>query len=158
MPLLIAGLINTFEKRYWLGLALTTFAAYQQVGSNHLQISYYTFIIAAMITIAYLYTWIRNKEWRHIMIAGGITILAALVGIGGNALMLKTTSEYTNYTMRGGKDITIIGDSVTSAKTSGLDTSYAFEYSLGNAESFTLLMPMLLEAIAGKPLMKIPKW
>lgn len=43
--------------------------------------------------------------------------------------------------MRGGKEISIEGDSVKKANTSGLDTSYAFEYSLGKAETFTLLMP-----------------
>src|SRR6185436_4647090 len=54
-----------------------------------------------------------------------------------------TTAEYTKYTMRGGKSINIDSekDTVTSTNTSGLDTAYAFEYSLGKAESFTLLMP-----------------
>ncbi len=47
LPLLIAGLICTYEKKYWLGLALTTYATYQQIGVNHLQISYYAFLIAA---------------------------------------------------------------------------------------------------------------
>jgi hypothetical protein len=141
LPLLIAGLIFTFEKKYWLGLALTTYATYQQIGVNHLQISYYTFIIAIAITISYLIIWIKRKEWKHIAIAGGITVFAALVGLAGNALTLKTTSEYAKFTMRGGKDIHIEGNKVEAAKTSGLDTSYAFEYSLGNAESFTLLMP-----------------
>ena len=141
MPLLIAGLICTYEKKYWLGLALTTFATYQQLGVNHLQISYYTFLIAAAITIGYLYTWIKRKDWKHIAIAGGITAIAAIIGIAGNALTLKTTSEYVKYTMRGGKDISIEGDSVKTAKTKGLDTSYAFVYSLGKAETFTLMMP-----------------
>lgn len=140
LPLLIAGLISTYNKNYWLGLALTSFAAYQQIASNHLQITYYTFIIAGIITIAYVIGWIRNKEWKHLGIAAGIAIFSAIIGVAGNALILKTTSEYAKYTMRGGKDIAITGDSVTTASTSGLDTSYAFEYSLGKAETFTLLM------------------
>ena len=60
MPLLLAGLINIFEKRYWLGAALTTFGAYQQIGVNHLQVSYYFFLVAIIITIAYLVKWIRE--------------------------------------------------------------------------------------------------
>ncbi len=152
LPLLIAGLICTYEKKYWLGLSLTTFAAYQQVSTNHLQISYYAFIIAAIITVGYLYTWIKQKDWKHIVIAGGITIVSALIGVAGNALILKTTSEYAKYTMRGGKDISIEGDSVSTAKTSGLDTAYAFEYSLGNAESFTLLMPNSFGGASNNPM------
>lgn len=141
MPLILAGLISIYEKKYWLGFALTTYAAYQQIGVNHLQVTYYFFIIAALITVAYLVKWVKEKDWKHIGLAGGITIVSALIGLAGNALILKTTSEYAKYTMRGGKDITIEGDSVKTASTKGLDTSYAFEYSLGRAETMTFIMP-----------------
>ena len=150
LPILITGLICTFEKKYWLGLALTTYGTYQQIGVNHLQISYYTFLIAAAITACYLYTWIKQKDWKHIALAGAITLVSAIIGLAGNALTLKTTSEYVKYTMRGGKDVTIEGDSVKAAKTSGLDTAYAFAYSLGKAESFTLLMPNAFGGASGK--------
>jgi hypothetical protein len=141
MPLLLSGLILTYKKKYWLGLAVTTLAAYLQVGSNHLQITYYFFLVAAAVTICYLIIWIRNKEWKHILIAGIVVVIGGLVGLAGNAMTLMTTAEYTKYTMRGGKSIDTQKDTVTAAKTSGLDTAYAFEYSLGKAESFTLLMP-----------------
>jgi len=141
MPLVIAGFVSTFEKRYWLGLALSTFAIYQQIYVNHLQITYYTFIIVFAITISYLVQWIRNKDWKHIGISAAISVFALITGIAGSALTLKTTSEYAKYTMRGGKDIEITGDTVKAVKTSGLDTSYAFEYSMGKAEATTILMP-----------------
>lgn len=141
MPLLLAGIINIYEKKYWLGVALTTFGAYQQIGVNHLQVSYYFFLIAAIITIAYLVKWIREKDWKHIGIAAALTIGSALIGLAGNALGLKTTAEYSKLTMRGGKDIAIEGDTVKAVKTKGLDTAYAFEYSLGKAESMTMIMP-----------------
>lgn len=141
IPLLLAGLISTYQKNYWLGLALTTFGTYQEIAVNHLQISYYAFLIALIITLGYVFVWIKQKEWKHLFVAGTITLVSAIIGIAGNALTLKTTSEYSKYTMRGGKDISIEGDSVVKAKTSGLDTSYAFTYSIGKAESFTLLMP-----------------
>ena len=141
MPLILAGLICTYEKKYWLGLALTTYATYQQVGVNHLQVTYYFFLVALLITIAYLIKWIKEKDWKHIGIAGGITVISALIGLAGNALTLKTTSEYSKFTMRGGKDITIEADTVKAAITKGLDTAYAFEYSLGKAESVTFIMP-----------------
>ena len=150
IPLLIAGLISIFEKKYWLGLALTTYATYQQIGVNHLQVTYYTFLIAIAVTLCYVYVWVKNKEWKHLGIAAGITIISAIIGIAGNALTLKTTSEYAKYTMRGGKDINIQGDSVTVAKTSGLDTSYAFQYSLGKAETVTFMMPNAFGGRDGK--------
>lgn len=140
MPLVLAGIISTYQKKYWLGLALTTFGTYQQIHVFHLQISYYFFLTALLITLGYLFTWIKNKEWKHMAIAGAVIVVSAMIGIAGNALVLKITSEYTKYTMRGGKDISIEGDTVTTAKTKGLDTSYAFEYSLGKAETSTLIM------------------
>ncbi len=141
MPLILAGLISIYEKKYWLGFALTTYATYQQIGVNHFQVTYYFFIIAFFVTIAYLVKWIKEKDWKHIGMASAISIVAAIIGVAGNALTLKTTSEYSKFTMRGGKDITIKGDSVTATKTSGLDTGYAFEYSLGKAETVTFIMP-----------------
>jgi hypothetical protein len=152
LPLLMAGIISIYEKKYWLGFAITTYATYQQIGFSHLQISYYAFLIAVAITIAYLYSWIKNKEWKHMMMAGGLIIIAAIIGLGGNAMALMTTAEYSKYTMRGGKNISIEGDSVKTIKTSGLDTSYAFVYSLGNAESLTLLMPNAFGGANGKNL------
>lgn len=141
MPLLVAGLIFTYEKKYWMGLALTTFGSNLVIGVNHLQVAYYCFLIIVFITIAYVISWILKKEWKHMMIAAGITAAAAIVGVGASAITLMTTNEYSKYTMRGGKDIDIKGDSVIEVKTKGLDTSYAFEYSLGKAETFTLFMP-----------------
>jgi hypothetical protein len=141
MPLLMAGLICTYEKKYWLGFALTTFSAYQQIAVNHLQVTYYFFLVAALVTIGYLIKWIIEKDWKHIGIAGIITVASAIIGIAGNALVLKTTSEYAAYTMRGGKDIEITGDSVKTIKTKGLDTAYAFEYSLGRGETVSMIMP-----------------
>ena len=141
MPLVLAGIINIYEKRYWLGFALTTFAAYQQIGVNHLQVTYYFFLIAVILTLAYLVKWIKEKDWKHIAIAGAITIVSGLIGVAGNALVLLTTSEYSKFTMRGGKDLDITSDTVKVVKTKGLDTTYAFEYSLGKGETVSLIMP-----------------
>lgn len=152
MPLLMAGLISIFEKKYWLGLALTAFGAYLQIGVNHPQISYYFLLIAAAVSISYLVTWIKQKEWKHIAIVSGITALAGIAGVAGNALTLLTTNEYTKYTMRGGKDVSIEGNKVVAAKTKGLDTSYAFEYSLGKAETAVILMPNAFGGSSGKTL------
>jgi hypothetical protein len=151
-PLLLAGLIATFEKRYWLGLALSTYAIYQQIGVNHMQITYYAFLIALAIGICYLITWIKNGEWKHIGIVAAITLLASGIGLAGSALTLMTTSEYTKYTMRGGKDLEINGDSVTATKTKGLDTGYAFRYSLGKAETAVMMMPNAFGSSSGEGL------
>ncbi len=151
MPLALAGLIYTFEKKYWLGFTLTTVGAYMEVGVNHPQISFYFFLVAVAVTISYLVIWIRQKDWKHIIITGGIAAIAAFIGVAGNALTLLTTSEYTKYSIRGGKGISIDGDSVTTSKSKGLDTSYAFEYSLGKAEAMVMMMPDAFGGSSSEP-------
>jgi hypothetical protein len=140
-PLILAGLIFTYQRKYWLGLALITYGATQQLGVNHLQISYYFFLIAIIISLGYLYVWVRNKEWKHAVISLGIVGVSAITALAATSLSLLVTSEYSKYTMRGGKDISIEGNAVKEVKTSGLDTSYAFQYSIRKAETSTLLMP-----------------
>ncbi|MBK8952855.1 MAG: hypothetical protein IPM85_11795 [Chitinophagaceae bacterium] len=99
-----------------MGVALTTYGAFQQISVNHLQVSSYFFLIAAFVTIFYVVKWVREKDWKHLGIAGALTVVSAIIGIAGNALILKTTSEYSKFTMRGGKDVEIEGDTVKAAK------------------------------------------
>ena len=141
MPLLLAGLLLVYNKSYWLGLSVTTLGAHMLIAANHLQITYYFLLIAILLTVSYTIGWIRNKEWNHLGRAAIITLLAATLAIAGNALILWTSAEYSKFTMRGGKEVSITAETVKSTKTLGLDTSYAFEYSLGNRESLTLLLP-----------------
>ena len=54
--------------------------------------------------------------------------------------------------MRGGSDLSVQNDKVTKAKLSGLDTSYAFQYSFGRAETVVLFMPKAFGEGSGKPL------
>src|ERR1700741_2718744 len=74
MPLLMAGIILTFERRYWLGLSVTTLGAYLEIAVNHPQINYYFLLIAVAVAISYLITWIKQKEWKHMLIAGSIVV------------------------------------------------------------------------------------
>ncbi len=141
LPILFAGIIALFEKRYWMGLALTVFGIYQQIAVNHFQITYYALIIGVGIFVAYLINWIKNKEWKHTARVLGIGIGAAVLGIAGNALILLTTAEYSRYTMRGGKNLQISGDTVKQAKTTGLDYDYAARYSISIPETAVLALP-----------------
>lgn len=141
MPLMLAGMLLVFRKKYYAGLALSTLGAYLLLNANHPQITYYFLIVALFVTLGYAFTWIREKDFRHMGIAAGILVIAAGAGALTTSLSLLTTSEYSQFTMRGGKSVEIQGDSVKTVKTEGLDTSYAFSYSLGPGEGLTMLMP-----------------
>lgn len=141
MPLLLAGMMLTFNKKYWAGLAVSTLGAYLLLMANHPQISYYFFIIAGFVTVAYLAVWIKNKEFKHIGVAAGVTLLAIVAALLTTSLSVLTTSEYSKATIRGGKSVEISGNDVKQVNLKGLDTGYAFVYSLGKGEALTVLMP-----------------
>lgn len=141
MPLLLSGLILIFNKKYWIGLAVATLGAYLELISNHPQVNYYFFIVAAAITISYLFIWIKNKDYKHIAIALGLSAVAALIGLGCYSLAYLSTKEYAEYTMRGGKSVEISGDTVKAVNTKGLDHDYAFQYSMRTNEPLVMLMP-----------------
>ena len=88
MPLLLSGMIFTFNRKYWLGLAITTLGAYLEIAVNHFQINFYFLLIAGAVTIAYLVDWIQKKDWKHIIMAAGIVMVGALIGIGASAVNL----------------------------------------------------------------------
>lgn len=140
-PGLLAGLIWLYEKRYWLGIGMTTFFAAAEIAANHPQINYYLFIVIVFMTISYLIIWIKQQQYKHTAIALSLALLGAVIGVGTAAVTLFTTFEYTKYTMRGGKSIENTGSTIVEKKTTGLDKDYAFSYSYGIEETLTLLMP-----------------
>jgi hypothetical protein len=152
MPAVLAGLIFIYEKKYWIGLAIASVAAYLEIGVNHPQINFYFFMIAAAVTLVYLVKWIHEKDWAHLLKSVGLTAIVAITAIAGSAMILMTNNEYVKATMRGGKDVNIQGDSVTATKTSGLDTSYALRWSISKAETFVLMMPDAFGGSSGEVL------
>lgn len=141
MPLLLSGILLIYQKRYWIGLSIATLGAYLELMANHPQVNYYFFIIAGFITIFYLISWIKNREFKHLLISFALVAIAALVGIGSYSLAYLTTKEYTKYTMRGGKTLDIKGADVKAVNTKGLDADYALSYSMKPAEPLVMLMP-----------------
>jgi hypothetical protein len=140
-PGLLAGLVLLYEKRYWLGIAVTALFATGEITANHPQINYYLFIVIAFMTISYMVQWIRSKQFKHAGIALTLGLIGGLIGIGSAAVTVFPTYEYAKYTMRGGKSIENTASGIVEKKTTGLDKDYAFKYSFSKAETVVLLAP-----------------
>ncbi len=141
MPGMLAGLVLLYRKRYVVGLAVTALFASLEIFANHPQINYYLLIAVGFLTLSYLYFWIKNKEWKHMGIALGLALFAGIIGVANSAVNLLITSEYTKYTMRGGKTLDVADGQLKEVKTEGLDEDYAFQYSLGKSEFLMMMMP-----------------
>ncbi|MEJ7822539.1 MAG: YfhO family protein [Chitinophagaceae bacterium] len=140
-PALLAGLVWLYEKKYWIGLAVTALFATMEVTSNHPQINYYFFIAAVFMTISYIIIWVKNKEWKHMAIALSLALVGGVIGIFNSGVTFLTTYDYAKYTMRGGKTIETTDKGIVQKKTTGLDNDYAFQYSFGKGETVSLMMP-----------------
>jgi len=138
LPGFIASLILIYEKKYLWGAALTAFFTGAMICQNHYQVVYYGIIIAVIMTIGYAINWIKNKEYRHLLVAGAITLFAGAIGALSNAVVLFPNYEYTNATIRGGSEL---ADAQSTAGKEGLKESYAFDYSMFKSEPFVMLVP-----------------
>lgn len=142
MPALLAGLVLLYEKKYALGLMVSTLFATLEISAGHPQITYYFLICITIMTIFYLVHWIKSKQIKHAIVALSLALLAGLIGLGSSALGIFPSYQYAKYTIRGGSNLDVTSQGIKqTAKTSGLDESYAFQYSLGKAEVFELAMP-----------------
>jgi hypothetical protein len=149
MPALLGALVLLYEKKYWLGGALTALFSVLLIGMNHLQITYYFLIVAGFMTLMYLYRWIKEKEFRHLGLALAIALVAGVSGVLANATNFFITYDYSKATMRNG---TLNLDTTTTSnqtKKAGLPIDYAFSWSYGKTETFTLLFPGIYGGSSG---------
>ena len=140
MPAILASVMLIYKKKYLIGSGLLALFTATQIGLNHLQVSYYLFIVLAIYTIICIIRWVKNKEYGHMIRSLACTVVAALIGIMVNGVTLLTTYEYSKETIRGGS--LSIKDS-TATKGTGLTKEYAFQYSYKPMESFTIMFPRI---------------
>lgn len=154
LPALLGGVILLFKGKHWLGLALTTLFTAMELNANHVQISYYGYILIAFIIAGYFITSFKQKQLPVFFKAFVFFIIASIVGALPNAGNLLTTNEYGKYSTRGKSELTINSRTIkdgqvnVSAKeyhdkntTSGLDKDYITMWSYGIGETFTFLIP-----------------
>jgi len=63
LPGVIAAVILVCEKKYWLGIVLTSLFTSLMVSFNHMQIVYYTMIIVAGLLLGYGIPWLREDKY-----------------------------------------------------------------------------------------------
>lgn len=142
-PALLAGIILLTQRKYLLGFITTLLFSTLITYQNHLQIDYYTFLIAVIIMIVFLIRSIRSKDLNHVLKAASLALVAGLLGVLSYAVVLIPTSVYAKETMRGGRsELTTPGNEKNKSK-GGLDKDYAFGYSYGITEVLTTAVPRM---------------
>lgn len=143
MPMVIAGVILVFRKRYIVGGLVTMIATALEINANHFQMTYYLLFLLLIIGGYFVYNFIKAKEFKPLLYAMGTFAVASIFALGANATSLMATSEYADFSMRGKSELTFNPDGSKNETTSSMDYEYITEYSYGVSESFNLVAPRL---------------
>lgn len=161
MAPIFAGMVLTFRsaidktldkkkrtRRILWGVLLFTLALILQISFNHLQITYYTAIGCVVLGVAYLIYAIVKRRFPSFALMVGLLVVGAALAFGCNARLLLVNEEYAKYTMRGGNELTITPtdmyndqEAAPENTSTGLDIDYAYSWSYGVGETYTLLVP-----------------
>lgn len=143
MPVILAGIVWAFDKKYWLGFSVTALGMALEVVANHVQMTYYFMLLVLILGLVYGFNAIKEKRLPHFLKTVGILMGAVLLGIATNATVLLATKEYAAWSTRGTSPLTIQADGSPKETWEGLDKDYITYYSYGPLESLNLLVPRL---------------
>ena len=126
------------------GSVLFALALSMQIKAGHVQISYYLALVILLYVVTLTVDILRRPSpqrragLRNFCVASALLLVMGGVGIATNANKLIPTYNYTQYTMRGGSELS--SDSDTHNK-KGLDLEYATQWSYGIEEMPNLMIP-----------------
>ncbi|HEY1038243.1 MAG TPA: hypothetical protein VGF30_02510, partial [Bacteroidia bacterium] len=143
MAPLLGSIILTLRGKRILGASLTALFTGLELYANHVQITYYLFMLVFIIALFELVAAFKTKTIKSFAISCIFLAGAAIIGVLPNTTNLWATYEYGKYSTRGKTELTIKSnkESNSDIATSGLDKEYATQWSYGVGETFTLLVP-----------------
>lgn len=154
MPLVLSGIILTFQRKYVAGFLLTTVAMGLQIVANHFQMTYYLLFLVIVLGVAYLFDAYKKKILPQYFKSVGILFAAVFLAIALNATGILATKEYVKESTRGQSELTINPDGSPKEITSGLDRDYITQFSYGFLETFNLFIPRFMGGGNGENLGK----
>ncbi len=147
MPALLGAILLVYQKKYWVGAALTALFTGLLIAMNHLQVTYYFLIVAAFMSLYYAIKWIRAKEYKHLITAFAIVAITGVIGVASNAVVLATTYDFSKATMRNG--VLNLDSTNKATQSTGLPVDYAFQWSFQKSEVLSVLVPNIYGGVTG---------
>ena len=140
MPAVLGGFYLIAKGQYLKGFIVYTYHLGLQTYCFHYQITYYLAIIMLVVGGFYFVKLLLEKNFKGALLITVLAIIGGGLGVVSNAQRLVTTQEYSKNTMRGGS---ALSEANTQASDKGLEREYAFSWSYGVGETFTVLVPGL---------------
>lgn len=140
MPLIMAGIHLVFTGRRILGFGVTAMAMALHLRENHVQMTYYLLLIVLIYGLIQLIEAVKNKTIPALLKNVGILVVAVVLGLGTFFGQMWALREYSAYSTRGKSDLAQ-GAAAEKGDAAGMSKDYAFEFSNGILEPFTLMIP-----------------
>lgn len=138
-PPLVAGILLLYRKKYIPGFVLTTLFMGLQLQANHIQMTFYLFLVMLVFVIFQFYSDLKTKQIPAFFKASGLVVVACIIALGLNASRLLATYEYSKETTRGKSEMSLL-----KTNTDGLDHDYITQWSYGKLETLNLFIPNLM--------------
>jgi hypothetical protein len=143
IPMILAGIVFIFNKRYLVGGIVTMLAAGLEIQANHFQMTYYFLFLFVFVIGFYIYEIVKEKDFKHLYKSFAILGLGAVLAVGANATNLLATAEYAKYSTRSNSDLTFDENGKKKTDTNAMSYEYITQYSYGISESLNLIAPKL---------------
>ena len=150
MPLVVAGVLLVFQRRFLVGGLLTMIAAALELNANHFQMTYYLLFLILIIAFYYIYNYTKEKDFKTLFYSLGVFAIAGILAIGTNATNLMATAEYAKYSTRNKSELTYSPDGSKRISDNAMSHEYITEYSYGITESFNLISPRIFGGSNGE--------
>lgn len=144
MPMILLGIHLAFQKKKLLGAGVLALGLLLQLKFNHVQITYYTLIIAVIyVVVRLVFDW-KKEGFPQLAKTIAFLALGATFAVGGNIGRIATAMEYAHYSTR--------GKATLESASAGLDKDYAFSWSNGKLETLTFMVPNFYGGGSNTPL------
>jgi hypothetical protein len=144
MPLVLAGVLWVFQKKYVLGFIVTGVAMALEIYTNHIQMTYYLGFCLLILGVVELINAIKEKVLPVFVRQAAVIIAAVVLGVGANASRLMAIKEYTDFSTRGKSELTINPDGSKKEVVKGLSKEYITQFSYAKLETFNLFIPRFM--------------
>ena len=143
---IVGSALLALRGRYLLGGGLFAFFVGCQVFANHLQITFYTFLVLLVLGVVHLIYAARAGEAARVLKGAGVLLAATLLAVATSAGRIWTTYEYTAETIRGESELTTKNAKAAGGTSDedGLSKYYIFRWSYGITETLNTLVPRFM--------------
>ncbi len=142
MAPVLAGILLIYNRKYLIGGIVTTLSAMLLIYNNHYQIIYYTAILLLFLVIWRFIYALKEKQLRSFFIASLVCLGTGVLAVLPSLPHIMITQDYAKYSIRNSQSkLTLKENNNTKITKGGLDIDYAFKWSLGKLETFSILIP-----------------